>query len=132
MRALLQVDPASAVPIWKQIEAGMRRQLAAGALAPGAPAPSVRDLARDLRVNPATVAKAYQGLVEAGLLEVRRGEGTFVRGDGLTRDADRRRLLAEEAGRLATLGRALGVALDEAQGALAAAWTELENQGATR
>jgi len=132
MRAILQVDPAGAVPIWKQIEEGMRRQLAAGALAPGAPVPSVRDLARDLRVNPATVAKAYQGLVEAGWLVVRRGEGTFVQGDGGSRDRDRRRLLAEEAGRLAALGLALGLARTEAEAALAEAWTELEQKGAAR
>ena len=132
MRAILQVDPADAVPIWKQIEAGMRRQLAAGALAPGAPVPSVRDLARDLRVNPATVAKAYQALVEAGLLEVRRGEGTFVRGDGGTRDHDRRHLLAEEAGRMAALGQTLGLDLAQAEAALAAAWKELEQRGAAR
>ncbi len=40
--------------------------------------PSVRELARALRVNPATVSKAYRRLTEAGLLTVRRGEGTFV------------------------------------------------------
>jgi GntR family transcriptional regulator len=38
----------------------------------------VRDLARELSVNPATVAKAYQRLVDGGVLAVRRGEGTFV------------------------------------------------------
>ena len=58
----LRIDPRDAVPIWKQIEDSLRRMVAAGALAPGAAVPSVRDLARDLGVNPATVSKAYQGL----------------------------------------------------------------------
>ena len=66
------------MPVWKQIEDGVRRLVAMGALRAGGPVPSVRELARDLRVNPMTVSKAYQRLSEAGLLEVRRGEGTFV------------------------------------------------------
>src|SRR3954462_13649656 len=78
MPAPFRVDPRDAVPIWKQIEDGMRRLVAGGALDPGAAVPSVRDLARDLQVNPMTVSKAYQRLSDAGVLEVWRGEGTFV------------------------------------------------------
>ncbi|MDL2716184.1 MAG: GntR family transcriptional regulator [Acidobacteriota bacterium] len=74
----LSVDPSDAVPLWKQIEENVRRLVASGALRPGAAVPSVRDLARDLSINPATVAKGYQRLVEAGILVVKRGEGTFV------------------------------------------------------
>ena len=78
MTRAIDVDPADAVPIWRQIEDGVRRLVACGGMRPGEAVPSVRDLARDLRVNPATVAKAYQRLTDEGLLEVRRGEGTFV------------------------------------------------------
>ena len=78
MARTLHVDPASSTPIWSQIEEGVRRLVASGALSPGRPVPSVRDLARELRVNPATVAKAYQRLTDAGVLTVKRGEGTFV------------------------------------------------------
>ena len=74
----LHVDSADAAPIWSQIEQGVRRLVASGSLGAGSPMPSVRDLARELRVNPATVSKAYQRLTEAGLLEVRRGDGTYV------------------------------------------------------
>jgi GntR family transcriptional regulator len=56
----------------------VRHLVASGALRPGDPLPSVRDLAREQRINPNTVAKAYQRLAEAGVLESRRGEGTFV------------------------------------------------------
>jgi len=66
------------MPIWRQIEDGVRRLVASGALAPGKSVPSVRDLASELRVNPATVAKAYQRLTDSGILLVKRGEGTFV------------------------------------------------------
>ena len=54
----IRIDPSDATPIWSQIEEGLRRLVASGALKPGAAVPSVRDLARDLNVNPATVAKA--------------------------------------------------------------------------
>ena len=78
---MLKIDPKDAVPIWRQIEDGVRRLVASGALSPGAAIPSVRDLAKELRVNPATVSKAYQRLSDANVLTVRRGEGTFVADD---------------------------------------------------
>lgn len=75
---MFDIKPTDATPIWKQIDEGIRRMIALGALGPGDAVPSVRDLARDLRVNPNTVARAYQSLAERGVLAVRRGEGTFV------------------------------------------------------
>ena len=78
MHHILDLDPAAAAPIWRQIEDGMRRLVAAGRLPAGTVVPSVRELAKVLRVNPATVSKAYRRLTDAGLLTVRRGEGTFV------------------------------------------------------
>ena len=132
MRGRLQVDPAGAVPIWKQIEEGVRRLVAAGGLASGAAVPSVRELAGDLRVNPATVAKAYQHLVEAGLLTMRRGEGTFVSDDRSALGEERALLLKEGASRYAELGRSLGFQRQDADAALAAAWADLTGQGASR
>ena len=72
------MNPALPTPIWSQIEESVRYLVAAGLLAPGAALPSVRDLARAERINPNTVAKAYQRLAEEGVVETRRGEGTFV------------------------------------------------------
>ena len=129
MRATLKVDPALAVPIWKQIEEGVRRLVAAGGLAQGALVPSVREVARDLRVNPATVAKAYQSLVDAGVLAVRRGEGTIVQGDPAAQGKERQALLGEGAAQFATLGRALGCALEEAQETLATTWQRQARKG---
>jgi GntR family transcriptional regulator len=76
---MLRINPAEATPIWKQIEDEVRRLIAANVLPPGTVVPSVRDLARQLRINPGTVSKAYNVLTDAGVLEVKRGEGTFVR-----------------------------------------------------
>ena len=109
---IFRVDPRDAVPIWKQIEEALRRLVATGGLRAGRPVPSVRELARDLRVNPMTVAKAYQRLADAGVLAVRRGEGTFV-ADGppsLTR-AERTRTMREAAARYVSLAVTMGASL---------------------
>jgi GntR family transcriptional regulator len=122
----LHVDPRDAVPIWKQIEEGMRRLVASGALAPGAAVPSVRDLARDLQVNPATVVRAYQHLVDAGLLVVKRGEGTFVSETIPTLPkAERGRALAEGALRFASTAVTVGASREEAARALDTAFARL-------
>jgi GntR family transcriptional regulator len=122
----LHVDPRDAVPIWKQIEEGMRRLVASGALKPGAAVPSVRDLARDLQVNPATVVRAYQRLVDAGLLAVKRGEGTFVaEGIPTLPKAERGRALVESALRFASTAVTVGASRGEAAHALDAAFARL-------
>ena len=119
----LRVDPTDATPIWSQIEEGLRRLVASGALAPGAVVPSVRDLARELRINPATVAKAYQRLTDAGVLTVRRGDGTYVaeKPPAMSK-AERARLLREAAVRYASLAATLGVTAEDAVEAVEAAW----------
>ncbi len=122
----LRIDPRDAVPIWKQIEEGMRRLVASGALAAGAAVPSVRDLARELRVNPATVVRAYQRLVDAGLLAVRRGEGTFVAASIPSLPArERRHALEEGALRYASVALTVGSSRDEATAALGSAFDRL-------
>ncbi len=127
MRAL-HVDFASPTPIWSQIEQGVRRLVASAVLPAGGPVPSVRDLARDLRVNPATVAKAYQRLADAGLLAVRRGEGTFVAEVPPTvARAERERVLREAAAAYAALAASLGGGAEEAARELASAFRRLGN-----
>jgi len=119
----LRIDPSDATPIWSQIEEGLRRLVAAGALKPGAAVPSVRDLARDLRINPATVARAYQRLTDAGILTVRRGEGTYVAdAPPAMSKTERARLLRDAATRYASLAATLGISQEDAEVAFAAAW----------
>lgn len=128
MRKLLRVDPADAAPIWRQIEEGVRRLAASGALTGGSALPSVRDLARDLQVNPATVAKAYQKLTDSGLLAVRRGEGTFVceKPPAMSR-TERGKVLKEGATRYATLAVTVGAGREEAVQELASAWEDFSS-----
>jgi GntR family transcriptional regulator len=129
MSGKLHIDPQSATPIWSQIEDGLRHLVASGALAPGAVVPSVRDLARELRVNPATVSKAYQRLTDAGTLEVRRGDGTYVASapPEMSR-AVRSRALREGALRFASLAVTMGVTRKEAAAELEAAMADLERR----
>jgi GntR family transcriptional regulator len=72
------LDPKDPRPIYVQIIDEMRRALVVGTLAPDDPLPSVRQLASDLRVNPNTVSQAYRELERQGVVEVRRGQGTYV------------------------------------------------------
>jgi GntR family transcriptional regulator len=128
MLGLLDIDPAAAAPIWRQIEDGMRRLVASGALPVGTAVPSVRELARELRVNPATVSKAYQRLTADGALEVRRGEGTFVAERSAETMADEReRLLAVEATRFVDAARSMGVTEGDAEAAISGAWREIDD-----
>jgi DNA-binding transcriptional regulator YhcF (GntR family) len=87
--------------------------------------PSVRDLARDLRVNPMTVSKAYQRLTDQGVLEVRRGEGTFVAaGPPTVPAAERLRILRAAAVRLVSVAALLGSSREEVLGAVRGAWDD--------
>jgi GntR family transcriptional regulator len=126
----IRVNPALPTPIWSQIEDGVRHLVASGALVPGAALPSVRDLARAERINPNTVAKAYQRLAEAGVLETRRGEGTFVAERPPVMPAtERARTLREGALRYASLAVNLGANRTEATTVLSAEWPDGDDKG---
>jgi GntR family transcriptional regulator len=127
------IDTSSPTPIWSQIEDAVRRLVASGGLEAGRPVPSVRECATRLRVNPATVSKAYQRLVDSGVLEMRRGAGTFVSAaaPGGSK-AQRLRELREAAARYASVALPLGAGLDEAQQALAGVWKDLTRKGVAR
>ncbi len=123
---MFDIKPADAAPIWRQIEEGMRRLITVGALTPGAPVPSVRDLARDLRVNPATVSRAYQRLTEAGVLSVKRGDGTYVADEpAQLKKSERHELLRDAAARYASAAISAGIELDEAVEELESAYQRL-------
>jgi len=75
---LLHLNPASGVPIYLQIENQVKHYIAAGALASGDALPSVRKVAADMRINPNTVARAYQNLERDGMLRSVPGGRTYV------------------------------------------------------
>ena len=129
LHRFLEIDPASAIPIWRQIEDGMRRLVASERLAPGAVVPSVRELARALRVNPATVSKAYRRLTETGLLTVRRGEGTFVGAlDSDQLEKERLLLLTDGAASFIRVATSVGASRDEATRAVLERWKSVVSE----
>ena len=75
---LVHLNPSSGVPIYLQLEAQVKQAVAAGALRPADALPSVRKLAGELRINPNTVARAYQNLERVGVIRSVPGGGTFV------------------------------------------------------
>ena len=75
----LHVDPSNGLAIYDQIVRQIKFAVAGGALPPGEMAPSVRELARELAVNPNTVARAYLQLQSEGVLDSVRGMGLAVK-----------------------------------------------------
>lgn len=90
----LHVDPADGLPIYDQVVRQIKFAVAQGVLKPGNRVPSVRELARELAINPNTVARAYQQLQADGVLVNVRGLGLEVRADAIDACcAERRRLV---------------------------------------
>ena len=85
-----QLDSRSPTPLYDQIAARIRVAVAAGDLNAGDALPSVRQMAGQLRVNPATVVQAYRALESEGFVEMRQGAGTFINNIPVDRrDAER-------------------------------------------
>lgn len=109
-------------PIYRQLRDRVVERIMDGSFAEGQPVPSVRQVAADYQINHLTVGKAYQELVDAGLLEKRRGLGMFVTEGArkaLTRD-EQSRFFAEElpafVERVHSLGLDMQTVVDELQG----------------
>ena len=76
--AVVAIDPRDKTPIYAQLERGLRAGIAAGRLRPGDQLPTVRQLAVELKINANTVARVYTDLERSGVIETRRGVGSFV------------------------------------------------------
>ena len=75
---MFHIDAKHPTPLYHQLERAIRFAIATGKLRIGEQLPTVRQLAVELRINANTVAKVYAELERAGVLETRRGVGTFV------------------------------------------------------
>ena len=95
---IISIDPEQRRPIYVQIMDEVRRARVLGTLRSGDALPSVRQLAAELGVNPNTVKQAYHELEREGVVEMRRGQGTYM-ADGAPGAAERRRLLRDVAQR---------------------------------
>ena len=75
---IVSIDQRDPTPIYAQLERGLRAAVATSRLRPGDQLPTVRQLAVDLRINANTVARVYAELERAGVIETKRGVGSFV------------------------------------------------------
>ena len=116
---LLVLDLNSAIPPYEQIAAQIRAQIIAGRLRTEDELPSVRQLARDLRVAPNTVARAYDELERAGWARAEPRRGVRVSPGPLAPHAEaRHRSLSEEVARLLLLAARLGLSAEEVRAEL--------------
>ena len=120
--ALLSVDPRDPTPIYAQLERGLRAAIATSRVRPGDQLPTVRQLAVELRINANTVARVYGELERAGVIETRRGVGSFVTASATRahppREHDRR--LRAFVTRVLADADAVGFTVDDVLGALRA------------
>jgi GntR family transcriptional regulator len=102
-------------PIYRQLRDTVVAMILDGVLKEGDALPSVRNVAAEYRVNPLTVLKAYQQLVEEELVEKRRGLGMFVREGApkLLRKDERQKFLTEEWPRIEATIERLGLSVED-------------------
>lgn len=127
MSQSFNIDAKDPTPLYAQLERAIRFMIATGRLNVGDQLPTVRQLAVDLRINANTVAKVYAELERAGVVETRRGVGTFVRSARPlmgARRSERERKLSALADRFLVEAAALGFSPQEVQDHLASKLTK--------
>ena len=102
-------------PIYRQLRDRVVAMILDGLLKEGDPLPSVRNVAAEYRVNPLTVLKGYQELVDEGLAETKRGRGMFINAGArnLLLQGERQKFLAEEWPRVRATIQRLGLKAEE-------------------
>src|SRR3954467_10042115 len=102
-------------PIYRQLRDRVVAMILDGVLKEGDPLPSVRNVAAEYRVNPLTVLKGYQQLVDEGLVETRRGRGMFIKtgARNLLLQGERQKFLGEEWPRISATIQRLGLKMEE-------------------
>ncbi len=108
-------------PIYRQLRDRVVAMILDGVLKEGDPLPSVRNVATEYRVNPLTVLKGYQQLVNEGLVETKRGLGMFINAGArnLLLQGERQKFLAEQWPRVYATIQRLGLTPEELLGAAA-------------
>jgi GntR family transcriptional regulator len=102
-------------PIYRQLRDRVVAMILDGVLKEGDALPSVRNVAAEYRVNPLTVLKGYQQLVDEGLVETRRGRGMFINAGArsLLLEGERQKFLGEEWPRVHATIQRLGLRAKE-------------------
>jgi GntR family transcriptional regulator len=102
-------------PIYRQLRDRVVAMILDGVLKEGDPLPSVRNVAAEYRVNPLTVLKGYQQLVDEGLVESRRGRGMFINegARSMLLQGERQKFLSEDWPRIHATIQRLGLKAEE-------------------
>jgi len=122
MLELLNVNPSSGEPIYRQLHDQIVRLIVGGQLQAEDVLPSVRQMAEFLAVNPMTVSRAVQQLVDQGWIERRRGQPSIVAARNHADDTSGGSLMQPKIDDLVTQAQQLGVELDELQTLIAKKW----------
>jgi len=127
----IRIETSSGMPITRQITDQIRSHAASGTLLPGDRLPSVRQLAKELAVNPNTILHVYERLTAEGLLERRQGDGTYV-SQKLPpgRAKAQRELLIQEIDRLGHRAFDLGITSDEVHGLIDESFARVQKERA--
>ena len=123
-----RLDRRSGVPAYRQIVDQVRQALRLGILRPGDRLPTVRDVVRQIAINPNTVQRAYRELEQQGLTEGRPGSGTFVK-EGLELVPDERSVLRQDLEAWVRAARRAGLADEGIAALIAEAMRSTESEG---
>lgn len=108
------IQNSSQMPIYEQITRQIKEQIAGGLLLMGAPLPSVRALAKELKISALTVKKAYDSLEQEGFITTVHGKGSFVAGVGKNLlDEEAKRELERRMEEVTMMARRIGVDKEE-------------------
>ncbi|WP_394204202.1 GntR family transcriptional regulator [Shewanella waksmanii] len=118
----LNVNPSSGEPIYRQLSEQIIRLIVGGQLQTDQVLPSVRQIAEHLAVNPMTVSRAIQMLVEQGWLERRRGQPTRVAERTMDVNTQGTELLSPQVKALVEQAKQLGVSIEQVQDAITKHW----------
>lgn len=121
---MIQLDKKSETPVYEQIAQNIISQVLSGSLRPGDRIPSVRQLARQLHVNPNTIQKSYAGLLKNGILYSMKGRGDFVADNINTLRYMKKKELISELIRLTREAKQAGLWIDELLSTVDSAYSE--------
>ena len=111
--ARYDIDFRSSVPIYRQVIQAIKLEMLSGRLQPGDQLPPIRELAKILKLNPNTVAKAYYNLEEEGFIESKRGSGNWVNDKNNRLDSLRKGMMEDEVKGFLETAFSLGATLED-------------------
>jgi GntR family transcriptional regulator len=117
------------IPLYEQIVYAVKKAIVSGQLKPGEQFPSVREIAKELRINPNTAQKVIAHLVREGILEIKPGIGSVVSELSIATNAQRDKILKDEIEKLVVECQRLSITKNEVLEAITRNW-KLDNDRA--